>query len=102
MLFNKGRALEFMRLSKLDALVVTAPVSITYVSGYFCWLDALTKTYMMQPGGPNTLLLPGYAVIPAEGEAALVLNPAFAANGADSWIRDIRVFASPGFDLSLK
>jgi Xaa-Pro dipeptidase len=100
-LFNRKRALEFMRQCKLDALVATSPVNITYFTGYFCWLDSLTKCYMMQPGGPSTLLLPGFAVFPSEHEPAAVLLPAFAVNGADMWVRDIRVFGSSGFDLTL-
>ena len=36
MLFNKSRAIDYMRRHKLDALVATSPVNTTYFSDYFC------------------------------------------------------------------
>jgi Xaa-Pro dipeptidase len=101
MLFNRDRARKYMGESKLDALIATSPVNITYFTGYFSWLDPITKSYMLSPGAASTLALPGFAVFPANAEPAAVLNPAFAVNAADLWVRDLRVFGSPGFDLSL-
>jgi Xaa-Pro aminopeptidase len=100
MLFNKARAADYMKRCELDALVATSPINITYFSGYYCWVDALMKEYMMVPGGTSRLSQ-AYAVVPAEGEAALVVSPLFAANAADVWIQDIHLFGDAGLDHSL-
>ena len=101
MFFNQARARAFMRECGLDALIATSHVNITYFTGYFCWLDPTIRGYMLQPGAPSSLALPGYAVFPLEGEPALVLNPLFAINGADLWVRDIHIFGDSGADQTL-
>ena len=101
MFFNQARAKAYMRECGLDALIVTSHVNITYFTGYFCWLDPTIRGYMLQPGAASSLALPGYAVFPLEGEPALVLNPLFAINGVDLWVRDIHVFGNSGVDETL-
>jgi Xaa-Pro dipeptidase len=101
MFFNQARARIFMRECGLDALIAASHLNITYFTGYFCWLDPTIRGYMLQPGAPASLALPGYAVFPLEGEPALVLNPLFAVNGADLWVRDLHVFGASGVDESL-
>ena len=54
MLFNRARAIDYMREYGLDVLVATSPVNITYFTDYFCWIDPLFKEYMMVPGHPPT------------------------------------------------
>jgi Xaa-Pro dipeptidase len=100
MLFNKTRALEYMRRYDLDVLVATSPVNITYFSDYFCWIDPLFKEYMASPGASSNLVQ-AYAVFPSEGEPALVVNSLFAVNAADLWVRDLYIFGNPGLDNSL-
>ena len=101
MFFNQSRARVFMRECGLDALIATSHVSITYFTGYFCWLDPTIRAFMLQPGLDGRLALTGYAVFPLEGEPALVLNPLFAVNGADLWVRDIQIFGKSGVDETL-
>ena len=98
MLLNRSRAFDFMRRYGLDAIVATSPVNVTYFSDYYCWLDPLTKKYMMNPGGTTELALPSYALLPLEGEAALIVNPMFALNAVDSWITDLHPFGASGLD----
>ncbi len=90
-----------MRECGLDALIATSHVNITYFTGYFCWLDPTIRGYMLQPGEASSLALPGYAVFPLEGDPALVVNPLFAINAADLWVRDIHVFGNSGVDATL-
>ena len=101
MFFNQARARTFMRECGLDALIAVSHLNITYFTGYFCWLDPTIRGYMLQPGAPASLALPGYAVFTLEGEPALVLNPLFAVNGADLWVRDLHVFGASGVDDTL-
>lgn len=98
MLFNRPRAIDYMRRCDLDVLVATSPVNVTYFSGYFCWLDPLTKSYMMTPGASTDRALQLYAVFPLEGEPALVVMPMFAVNAADLWVKDLYPFGSSGLD----
>ena len=100
MLFNRSRAIDYMRQYELDVLVATSPVDITYFSDYLCWIDPLFKEYMMAPGASANLAT-GFAVFPLEGEPALVVNPLFAVNAADLWVRDLHIFGSAGLDDSL-
>ena len=100
MLFNRARAIEYMREYGLDVLVATSPVNITYFTDYYCWIDPLFKEYMMVPGA-SANLAQAYAVFPLEGEPALVVNPLFAANTADLWVKDLHIFGSAGLDDSL-
>ncbi len=101
MLLNKARALDYMRRCQLDVLVATSPVTITYFSGYYCWIDPLFKDYMMSPGA-SSQLAQRYAVLPLEGEPALVVTPLFAVNAADLWVNDLHFFGGSGLDFSLQ
>ena len=100
MLFNRTRALEYMRRHRLDALVATSPVNITYFTDYFNWTDALFKGYMTSPGSPP-YIGQGYAVFPLEGEPALVVGPFTAVNAGEIWVRDWRLYGDSGLDFSL-
>lgn len=88
-LFNAARAAEFMRRYDLDAILATSPASVAYVSDYHCWLDSLTKEYMLVPGGSEERALETYALVPLAGEPALVVPALLAANAKDLWIRDL-------------
>lgn len=100
MLFNKTRAMEYMRSCEVDVLIATSPVNITYFSDYGCWLSPLFKEYMSVPGGSSDLEQ-AYAVFPLEGEPALVIRPIFAVNAADLWVRDLHIFGDSGLDDSM-
>ncbi|MCC7447911.1 MAG: aminopeptidase P family protein [Anaerolineae bacterium] len=99
MLFNRDRAIDYMRRCGLDALIATSPVNITYFTDYRLWTDSLMKDYMMSPGASSNLAQ-NYAVFPLDGEPALVVSPLAAVNAAESWVRDIYVYGDPGFDDS--
>ena len=100
MLFNRARAIAYMREYGLDVLVATSPVNITYFTDYFCWIDPLFKEFMMVPGASSNLAQ-AYAVFPLEGEPALVVNPLFAVNAEELWVKDLHIFGSAGLDDSL-
>ncbi len=100
MLFNRARAIDYMQEYGLDALVATSPVNITYFTDYYCWIDPLFKEFMMVPGASSNLAQ-AYAVFPLEGEPALVVNPLFAANAEELWVKDLHIFGSAGLDDSL-
>ena len=100
MLFHRERAIDYMRKYGLDVLVATSPVNITYFTDYFCWIDPLFKEYMMVPGSSSNLAQ-AYAVFPLEGDPALVVNPLFAVNAEELWVKDLHIFGSAGLDDSL-
>ncbi len=100
MLFNRSRAIEYMRRNGLDALVATSPINITYFTDYFNWTDSLFKGYMTSPGSPPQIGQ-AYAVFPLEGEPALVVNPFTAVNATEAWVRDLRVYGDTGLDFTL-
>jgi Xaa-Pro dipeptidase len=96
---NLPRALDYMRRSNLDAIVATTPVNVNYLSDYFCWLDPIVKEYFFEPGAPS-YLRELYALLPVQGDPALVITPPFAMNAADAWVKDVRIYGDPGFDFS--
>jgi len=102
MLFNKSRAVDWMRQCGLEALITTTPASITYFSDYQCWLDPLLKEYMVTPGGASTPVQRALVVFPLEGAPSLIVSSLFAANAIPLWIKDIHVFGEAEFDNSLE
>ncbi|MGH2522450.1 MAG: M24 family metallopeptidase, partial [Anaerolineales bacterium] len=100
MLFNKPRAIEYMRRCGIEALVATSPVNITYFTNYYFWLDPMFREYWMSPGASSNLGQ-AYAVFPLEGEPALVVSPQQAVNAADLWVRDLHIYGETGLDDSL-
>jgi len=100
MLLNQPRAIQFMQQYALDAIVATAPVNVTYFTDYCCGEDFLFKEYMASPGASTTPPR-SYAILPLQGEPALVLRPAFALNACDSWIQDLHFYGDFALDWSV-
>ena len=80
-----------MERCDLDVLVATSPVNIRYFTDYVCCFDPVMKEYMLNPGGPSQLIQ-AYAVYPREGKPALVVNPFFAVNATQVWVKDLYAF----------
>jgi Xaa-Pro dipeptidase len=99
-LFNRPRALEYMRRCDLDALVATSPINVTYFSGYHCWSDRLVKEYMIAPGGLDRLAQRSFALFARDSDPALVVTPVFAVNAADIWVKDLYTFGGTGLDAA--
>jgi Xaa-Pro aminopeptidase len=99
-LLNRDRALAYLREARLDALIATSPISILYLSDYFCWLDPLFKNYMVRPGASSDLFQ-NFAVLPLDAEPALVVAGLWGRNASDSWIADVRMYGSHGLDYAL-
>jgi len=97
MLLHLDRARDFMRRCGLDALVAASWVNITYLTDYYNWIDPLFREYMMAPGASSSLGQ-GFAVLPLEGEPALIISPLNLVNAADLWVRDIVTFGAYGLD----
>ena len=89
---HEMRAKDFMERLGLDAIVTTSPVNITYLTGYRWWLDPLFKDYMVNPGGSDELIFPGYAVLPAEGPPILIVSSFLAMNAVHLDSLELHVF----------
>src|SRR5579864_8972860 len=87
-LLNRPRANQFMSQARVDALIATSPINVTYFTDYYVWLDPLMLEYMARPGA-SSALSPLFAVLPFEGDPALVVSPILAANAADLWVQDL-------------
>jgi Xaa-Pro dipeptidase len=98
MLLNRARAEELMRRHGLDALVATTPVNVTYFSDYVCWLASGFKEYMVVPGGSSERIQQNFALLPLEGEPALVLEPLWAVNACDLWVTDLVLAGDADFE----
>jgi len=101
MLLNRPRATQYLRNCGLDALVAASPANVTYVTDYYCWLDSLTKEYMMHPGGGSHNALQCFAVLPVDARPALIVPTMLAVNAADIWVDDLYLVGKAGFDVVL-
>ena len=99
MLFNQNRAHKLMQAAGIDAIVAATPLSITYLTGYTCWIDRLFKAYMTRPGAPADPIH-GYALATLNGDITLIVAAMLAANAADCPVDDIRAYGGTGFDGS--
>jgi Xaa-Pro dipeptidase len=99
MLCNRSRALAQMRRCQVEALIATSQVNVTYFTGYYCWLDRKFKEYMTKPGAPADFFQT-WALLPAEGEPALVMPVLMGANALGLGIGDLRCYGDPGLDLT--
>lgn len=100
MLLNQPRAQAYMQRHRLDALVATSPVNITYFTGWHCWLDRQFKEYMVRPGG-SADFFQNYALLPLAGERALVVSALLGVNARGLAVQDVRAYGDPGFDRAL-
>jgi Xaa-Pro dipeptidase len=100
MLLNHARAVDFMRRCGLDALVASSPVNITYLSDYYFWLDPLFREYWAAPGASSNLGQ-NFALLPLEGEPALVVGWQQVVNAADVWVREVHTYGGHGLDDSM-
>ncbi len=99
MLLNRERAARYMRERGLDAIVAASPGNVRYFSDYSCWISPLFREYMSSPGASSELSQRNFAVLPLEGEPALIVDSMFAAIAADSWVTDIHPVGDAGFEL---
>ncbi len=98
MLLNRSRAIDYMRDCGLDAIVATSSVNVQYLSDFHCWLTPLFREYMVSPGGPSRLIQQNFALLPLEGDPAVVVEPYFAIDAAVTWVQDIRIAGGGDFE----
>lgn len=98
MLLHRARAHDYLTACGLDAVIATSPVNVTYLSDFHCWLSPLFREYMVSPGGSSRLIQQNFAVLPAEGEPALVVEPYFAVDAVETWVTDIRIAGGGDFE----
>jgi Xaa-Pro aminopeptidase len=99
MLLNRSRAIDYMRRCELDAIVATSPVNVRYLSDFYCWLAPLFREYMVSPGGSSRLVQQNFALLPLDGEPAVVVEPYFAIDAVRTWVEDIRIAGGADFEL---
>jgi len=93
MLVNRSRTVDWMERSGLDALIATHWVNVLYLSDYHIWIQPPFKEYMLRPGASDAPL-PLFAVLPRQGEPAIVLDQSCELNASGSWVRDRYVYGS--------
>jgi Xaa-Pro dipeptidase len=100
-LVNRERAESFMAEAGLDALVAASQPNVFYLSGYHCWLEPLMLGWMAQPGAPAHPAQESFALLPRDGDPALVAGAVFASDALASWVEDVRVHGALAFDDAL-
>jgi Xaa-Pro aminopeptidase len=98
MLLNLGRAREYQEGCGLDGVVATSPVNVTYLSDFHCWLAPQFREYMVLPGASSRLIQQNFALLPRDGEPALVVEPYFAADALETWVEDVRIAGGADFE----
>jgi Xaa-Pro aminopeptidase len=88
-----------MEAAGIDAIVTRTPVSVRYLTGYWCWLAPLFEEFMVAPGGTGALAICNLALLPRGGEACLVVDASWALNAAEL-AAEVRVAGAGGFTPS--
>jgi len=85
MFFNKERAYQVMRDNNIDALILSNPQNVVYVSNFPPLLRCTYERRMC-------------VIVPLEAAATIVLRTSFVAlhYSSNSWIKDIRVYGDSG------
>jgi Xaa-Pro aminopeptidase len=96
-LTNRVRLDRYMDKAGIAAVISWTPHNVRYLTGYWCWLAPLFRECMVVPGGSGDLVQRNVALVPREGEPCLVLEPYWAVNAFESWVRDVRVAGSASF-----
>jgi len=89
-LLNRPRADDYMLQSGVDALVATSPANVTYFTGFECWLASGFAEFMIEPGGSGLLAQQNFALLPREGDPALIVEPYFVVDTCELWVADVR------------
>ncbi len=98
MLLNRARASEYMRNSRLDAIVASSPANVAYVSGFHSWLAFSLKEFMVDPGGSGYAGQQNFAILPLEGDPAVVVEPYHVLDTAEIWVEDVRPAGGGSFE----
>jgi Xaa-Pro dipeptidase len=93
---NRERASAFMEAAGIDAIVSWRPVSVRYLTGYWCWLAPLFEEFMVAPGGSGRLAMRNLALLPRGGETCLVVDAVWALNAVEL-AGEVRVAGGGGF-----
>jgi Xaa-Pro aminopeptidase len=78
----------------LKAVVATSPINVYYFSEFDCWMYRGFKEYFHNPGAPD-LLMQAYAVLPSEGEPALIVKADTAGFARDLPVKDLQTYSAP-------
>ena len=81
---NYQRVDRLMSEAGVDVMIVSTPVSVSYLTSYELGVDRIFKKHMVDPGAPDQRL-PLFAVYAAETEPTLVIPAAWAPNAASSY-----------------
>ena len=79
----------------VDALVSWAPVSVRYLTGYWCWIAPLLKERMVLPGGGASAAMRNIAVLPRGSDPILIGDALWAPNTIGDAVSDIRFAGAP-------
>src|SRR4051812_48315508 len=92
---NGDRARAFLQRCGLDAIVAVSPANVGYLTGWWCWLDALARQWMFAPGASGERALPAFAVLVDPDDIALVVPAGLAANALELGSVDLHVYGAP-------
>jgi Xaa-Pro dipeptidase len=79
---------------KLKALIATTPLNVSYFTDFDCWMHRLFTENMLTVGGTNDLIQ-SYALLPLDGEPALITKTGFGLYSEDLWVKDVRTYDPP-------
>ena len=100
-LVNAPRLAAFLEEAGLDAFVGGSQANVYYLSGYRCWLEPLMREWMMRPGAGLGPVQESFAIATRAGASCLVVGATFAPDALASWVDDVRVWGSFGYDEEL-
>jgi Xaa-Pro dipeptidase len=88
-----------MAAANVDAVVTWAPISVRYLTGYWCWIAPLLKAYMVGSERGEAPAMRNIALLPREGSPTLLVESFWALDAVGTGVTDIRLVGDADFAL---
>ena len=88
---NLPRLYALMDECDLDAVVVSSPVNVRWLTGFGNWLGPAFREYMARVGGSDDLIQRTFVLAPRAGEPVLVVEPSFVLDATEASVGEVRV-----------
>ena len=88
-----------MAAAGVDAIVTWAPISVRYLTGYWCWIAPLLKAYMVGSERGEGAAMRNIALLPRGGSPTLLVESFWALDALGTEVTDIRLVGD--VDLAL-
>ena len=88
-----------MAAASVDAIVTWAPISVRYLTGYWCWIAPLLKAYMVGSERGEGGAMRNVALLPRGRSPTLLVESFWALDAVGTEVTDVRLVGEVDFAL---